>query len=289
MQTRRWKWSALGAVLLGIGAASAPPAEAEDAADDFRQNCFSCHTIGGGSLTGPDLKDLLKRRDKDWASRFILGPKKMIDGGDPDAVRLRDEFRGVVMPDIAGMTPARAEALIQFITEESKQEKSRFRGLSLIDRPLLPSDVAAGRALFAGGTRLRNGAPSCISCHSVGGLGGLFNGGGLGPDLTEAGSRLGGEKALAAWLMSPLTPVMKPVFQKRPLHETEILPLVAFLQQAAREERPTGPQTRLPFLVAGVGGGLLLLIVFDSAWNGRLRSVRRRMVARSRLQRGRDE
>ncbi|MBI4375289.1 MAG: cytochrome c [Elusimicrobia bacterium] len=277
---------AKAAVLVWIGGATA---YADEVGDDFRQNCFSCHTIGGGRLTGPDLKDVLKRRDKEWILRFIQGPRKMMDAADAEAVKLRDEFRGVVMPDIAGMTAARAEALLRLISEESKLEKSRFRGLSLIDRPLLPSDAAAGRELFIGVRRLRNGAPSCLSCHTIGGLGGAFGGGALGPDLTQASSRLGGAKALAAWLVSPLTPIMKPVFQKHPVHESEILPLVAFLQAASESERPTGPQSRLPFLIAGVGGGVFLLLAFDSAWRGRLRSVRRRMVARSRLQEGRDE
>lgn len=286
MGTWLGKWLAAAAIL---GWIAAVPASAAEIGDDFRQNCFSCHTIGGGRLTGPDLRDLLKRREKDWVLRFVQGPRKMMDAGDAEAVKLRDEFRGVVMPDIAGMTPARAEALLQLITEESKLEKSRFRGLSLIDRPLLPSDAAAGRELFTGAKKLQNGAPSCISCHTVGGLGGAFGGGALGPDLTQASSRLGGAKALASWLVAPLTPIMKPVFQKHPVHESEILPLVAYLQQASESERPTGPQSRLPFLIAGIGGGVFFMIAFDSAWKGRLRSVRRRMVARSRLQEGRDE
>ncbi|MBI4347739.1 MAG: cytochrome c [Elusimicrobia bacterium] len=284
-------------VRLGLAAAACalaglvepPSGRAQEAVDDFRQNCFSCHTIGGGALTGPDLKDVSKRRTQDWATRFLLGPRRMIESGDSDAVKLRDEFRGVVMPDIAGMTPARAEALLRLIDAESKVEKSKFRGLSLIDRPLLPADAAAGRELFLGRVRLRNGAPSCISCHSVGGEGRVFGGGALGPDLTEASARLGGAKALAAWLMSPLTPLMKPVFQRQPLHESEILPLVAFLQQAAETQRPAGPQSRLPFLIAGIGGGVFFLVAFDSVWKGRLRSVRRRMVDQSRLPEGRDE
>lgn len=278
------------ALILAMTALWAAPAAADDAVlNDFRQNCFSCHTVGGGRLTGPDLKDVSKRRSRVWLLNFVQGPKKMIDSGDADAVRLRDEFRGVVMPDISGMTQARAEALLALVDAESKLEKSKFRGLSLIDRPLTAADVAAGRALFSGTERLKNGAPACFSCHSIGGLGGPFGGGALGPDLTEAISRLGGDKALAAWLVAPVTPVMRPVFQRQPLHESEILPLVAYLKDAVQTQRPTGAQSRLPFLITGIGGGILLLIGFDSVWKGRFRSVRRRMVARSRESGGRDE
>lgn len=274
------------AAAAAAAAALAGPAAADDeAVADFRQNCFSCHTIGGGRLTGPDLKDVAKRRSRDWALKFIQGPRKVIEAGDAEAVKLRDEFRGVVMPDIPGMTQARAEALLALIEAESKLEKSRFKGLSLIDRPLTAADAAGGRALFTGERGLKNGAPPCFSCHTIGGFGGPFGGGALGPDLTEAVSRLGGDKALAAWLMAPVTPVMRPVFQRRPLDEAEILPLTAYLKQAGERERPVGRQSRLPFLIAGIGGGIFLLVGFDSAWQGRLRSVRRRMIERSRRER----
>lgn len=268
----------LAAASAGARAAVGP---STDVADDFRQNCFSCHTIGGGRLTGPDLKDIAKRRDADWLVRWILSPKKVIDAGDAEAIRLRDEYRGVVMPDISAMTAARAEKLLRLIAEESAKDKSPFKGLSLIDRPLLPSDAVAGRALFTGNVRLKNGAPPCLSCHSIGGLGNTFGGGGLGPDLTEAVSRLGGDKALAAWLVAPASPVMRPIFQKRPIDAGEILPLTAYLKSVVAKERPAGAEARLPFLIVGIMGAAGLLFALDAAWGGRLRSVRRALVAQN--------
>ncbi|MEK7746263.1 MAG: hypothetical protein AAB576_06315, partial [Elusimicrobiota bacterium] len=110
-----------------------------------------------------------------------------------------------------------------------------------------------------------------------------------GPDRTDAISRLGGDKALAAWVAAPVTPTMKPLFQSRPIHETEILPLTAYLKDAGEKYRPAGAQNRLLFLITGVAGALFLLLVFDSAWSHRLRSVRRRMVARAREPEERDE
>ena len=34
------------------------PAAAQDRVDDFKTHCVSCHTIGGGRLVGPDLRDV---------------------------------------------------------------------------------------------------------------------------------------------------------------------------------------------------------------------------------------
>src|SRR5262249_2147663 len=39
-------------------------AMAQEAADFFRQNCVSCHTVGGGRLTGPDLKNVTQRKER---------------------------------------------------------------------------------------------------------------------------------------------------------------------------------------------------------------------------------
>lgn len=254
---------------------------------DFAQNCANCHTIGGGRLTGPDLKDVSKRRSKDWILKFVVDPKKMLEGGDPAVVELFKGYNNVLMPTVAGMTAARAEQLLSLIDEESRLGKSRFAGSQLINRPLLPSDVLDGQALFLGRTALKNGGPACVSCHSVGGMSGL-GGGFLGPDMTGVFSRLGGEKALASWLVSPVSPTMKPVYAARALDPQDILPLVAFLKDAAQRGRPADSIARLAFLIIGLLGAAAMFVVFDSIWGGRLRSVRRSLVNKTDLSEDRD-
>ena len=267
---------AAGFILLAATLAFAGRAAALDP-QDFAQNCANCHTIGGGRLTGPDLKDVSKRRGKEWLLKFVVDPKKMLEGGDPAVVELYKSYNNVLMPTVAGMTAARAEQLLLLIDEESRLEKSRFAGSQLINRPLLPSDVVDGQALFKGHKPLKNGGPSCASCHSVGGMSG-FGGGFLGPDLTGAFARVGGEKALAAWLVSPGSPMMKPVYASRPLDPQDILPLVAFLKDAAQRGRPADSIARLAFLIVGLLGAAAMFVVFDWIWGGRLRSVRRSLV-----------
>jgi len=34
----------------------------EDSPEYFRKNCMNCHTIGGGRLTGPDLKNVSQQK-----------------------------------------------------------------------------------------------------------------------------------------------------------------------------------------------------------------------------------
>ena len=85
------------------------PALGQDTPDYFRQNCISCHTIGGGRLTGPDLKDVTKRQNREWLTKFLLNPRAVIDSGDPYAKKIFEEARNVPMPTPPGITPERAD------------------------------------------------------------------------------------------------------------------------------------------------------------------------------------
>jgi mono/diheme cytochrome c family protein len=254
------------------------PAHAQDAAADFKTNCTSCHTIGGGVLTGPDLKDVTARQDRAWLRTFIRDPKASIDSGDPRAQQLLKDARGVVMPTLANMTDARISALLDLIEAESKLPKSQFAGTQVSDRPFTPADIERGRALFTGRTRLAAGGPACISCHALGSLGGL-GGGRLGPDLTKAFERLGGRKGLSVWLSSPATPTMQSVFAKRALDADEILSLVSLFDLDARTQTEAASTTST-FLPLGLAGALGLLFGLNRLWGGRLRSVRRELLVR---------
>ena len=123
----------------------------------------------------------------------------------------------------------------------------------------------------------KNGGPSCISCHSVNGLGG-FGGGSLAPELTTVFERYEGRKTLSTWLSAPATPTMNAVFKSQPLDPEEIIAIAAFFQytlQRAPEDASTG---RLNFILLGLGGMIVLLAVFDAVWHKRFRAVRRPLV-----------
>jgi cytochrome c551/c552 len=141
----------------------------QDAATFFKQNCTSCHTVGGGRLTGPDLKDVATRKDRTWLVQFLQSPKAMIDSGDPYATKLQQEARGVVMPNIAGMSPPQAQALLDMITAESKLPHSQFAGMQISDRPLT-APISHGFMSGCRGARdwrhgcRRQRAPPCHRC-----------------------------------------------------------------------------------------------------------------------------
>jgi mono/diheme cytochrome c family protein len=249
-------------------------------ADYYKQNCASCHTIGGGRLTGPDLKNVSERQARDWLVTWMLDPEGILKSGDPYAAKLQKEARGAVMTRSPGITRPLAIALLDLIDEESKLEKSQFAGTQISDRPLLPEDIDEGRALFLGATKLKNGGPSCIGCHTVNSMSGL-GGGRLGLNLTRAYARLEGRKGLSAWLVSPPSLMMNPIFKEYPIDEEEVLPLVAFLKDETEKDEPENSTAMINFLLYGIGGAAVLLVLFDLIWNRRFRAVRQPMVNES--------
>jgi mono/diheme cytochrome c family protein len=267
--------------LLAPTALHAQDAPSEETFLFFRQNCMSCHTIGGGRLTGPDLKGATERQSEEWLVDFMLDPKGVIDSGDAYAAELLREARGVYMTQVPGMDRRMAEKLIALIVAESAKERSEFAGLQISDRPLTDADVELGRRLFVGAADYLNGAPNCIGCHTVAGIGGL-GGGRLGPDLTDAYDRLEGRKALSAWLGAPPSLVMQPVFKDHPLDGEEVLALVAYLKHVAESEEEAESPSPLQFLLAGFGGTAFLLLLFDFLWRKRYRATRRPLVHKRR-------
>jgi cytochrome c2 len=262
------------AILAAIMATAAAPAAAVLPADDFKQNCASCHTVGGGRLVGPDLRNVSARRERAWLEKFVLDPQAVISSGDLYAVKLLEEARGVVMPQVAGMTAARAQALLDYIDVESGKEPSASAGAPMT---LRPEDAERGRRLFLGFEKLSAGGPPCVTCHAVARLP-LPGGGTLGPDLTGVFSRLGAERGLAAWLTAPASPTMQPVYLDKALAPDEITSLVAFFRDTAMGGGAQDASPALAFLIAGCIGGGAGLVLLDFIWRNRFTSVRAPLV-----------
>jgi cytochrome c2 len=252
---------------------------AQEAAKTFKNSCSSCHTIGGGNLAGPDLKGVTQRKDRDWLKRFIVNPKKMIDGNDPVAVKLRQQFTSD-MPTL-GIIDQKADDLLDLIEAESKLPVSQFKGIAVSDRPLTTDDVERGREIFLGAQPLAKGGAACVSCHSVAGLPAL-GGGQLGPDLTHIYGKMQTRKNFVGWLSAPATPTMLPAYKNHPLEADEMLGLVAYFEavgKAGDQQAAADPSaSALTFVLLGLAGAVVGLVTCDYAWRRRFRNVRRSLV-----------
>ena len=286
-QSRQWQASFRLAV---ASLAFLVPAVAwsQDTPDYFRQNCMNCHTIGGGRLTGPDLKNVSARQDREWLIAFMMNPKAIIDSGDPYAQKILEQSRNVPMPALPGMTRERCENLLDLIDAESKLEESQFKGLQISNKPFTDADRALGRNIFLGRHRLEKGGAACISCHSMHDTP-LLGGGALArdrrvSDLTNVYERLDGRKSLSAWLAAPGTETMQPIFKNHPMTGDEIHALVAYFEASAGASPAQPASSRVAFLLMGLLGAAALVFGFDAIWKRRFHSVRQPLVDATSLQ-----
>ncbi len=230
----------------------------------FEEKCIACHTIGAGTLVGPDLEGVTERRDRDWLFEWIQKPDEMLARGDPIAAQLLQEFNNVPMPN-QGLSGSQAEELLAFLENP---------GGVISQQTIVPKgDPDVGEAIFLGTSSLQNGAPSCISCHNAVGVGAL-DGGTLGPDLTNVFGRYG-EIGLAASLESLPFPTMQGVFTDKPLTEDEVADLYAFFIQ--RDQDQAQPVS-FNFVLIGLVGFIILILIGQLVWRKRLTQVRKPML-----------
>jgi protein SCO1 len=89
----------------------------------FLKACSTCHTIGHGTLVGPDLKNVAARRDRDWLTRFMMAPGRMRAQKDPLTMELMEKFKGVRMPDL-GLQETDVSDLLTYIGAQSGKQDS---------------------------------------------------------------------------------------------------------------------------------------------------------------------
>ncbi|NJM35334.1 MAG: c-type cytochrome [Rhodomicrobium sp.] len=98
----------------------------------FTKACSTCHSIGGGDLIGPDLKDVAKRRDRDWLTRFMMAPDKMRAEKDPLTMKLARKYGGVIMPNL-GLEQNDIADLLDYIERRSRAADTSARNDAVAD------------------------------------------------------------------------------------------------------------------------------------------------------------
>jgi mono/diheme cytochrome c family protein len=264
----------LAALLASTWAGSASAATGEE---NFTKVCGACHTVGGGKLVGPDLKDVTKRRTDEWLLKFLKSPKAMIDSGDATAVGLFKEFN-LVMPDPTYSEPELKD-ILAFITTKSGGAPAPVPAAEPVHEAT-PGEIATGQALFQGLIRLKNDGPSCNSCHHVKNDE-VIGGGVLAKELTQAFTRLG-DKGIHNVLGTLPFPVMEQAYKNHPLTPDEVTALIGFLQDADHKQQFQQPRDFGFRLVgSGIAGLVPLFGIYSFVWRRRkVRPVNERVFDR---------
>lgn len=87
--------------------------------ESFKQVCSACHTIGGGKLVGPDLKNATQRHTEEWLISFIKSSQTVVKSGDKYADSIFNAFNKVVMPDQATLDDSKIKDILAYISDKS--------------------------------------------------------------------------------------------------------------------------------------------------------------------------
>ncbi len=241
----------------------------------FKMLCVACHTIGGGRLVGPDLKDVHERREQEWLISFIKSSQTLIKNGDPQAVQLFEEYGKMPMPDHT-LSDNKIKDIISYIEQtcnpadlnssEKDGEISYMKEEEI--RVVKEEDIVMGSQLFEGSIKFAHNGPSCISCHNVNNNM-SYGGGSLAKDLTSAISRLT-SNGVSAIINNPPFPAMKASYASKPLLEEEVFALGAFLDNCDKE---VIIQSDLKYDIRMLGTGIIglgvTLILYGIIWSNR--------------------
>lgn len=272
------------ALLAGLLASAAAPARAAPAGQGgtegqaiFQSRCTACHTIGQGTLVGPDLKDIGARREAGWLRSFISEPDALFAANDPTAQQLLQEFNDIKMP-APGLSDAELDAVIAYLSGPDAASGSGTAPAA--QEAAQAGDPSAGQLFFTGEMALGNGGQACIACHSVRGAGGL--GGALGPDLTHVVQRYG-ETGLTAALANIAFPTMVGPFANRSLSPWERASLIAYLKRADQQQPAALVQAGAItastgwFVGIGLAGAIALSAILLAFWRPQRQSISSRL------------
>lgn len=234
---------ALLAGLLLPAPASAQEADGEAA---YGKACASCHQAGGTGVPGafPPLAGNENAADPSYVIDVIRNGKQ-------GEITVNGEIYNGVMPPVTGLSDAEIEAVAAYVAGLATGGGQPSTPTTAPAGPVA-GDAARGEDLFLGREPLVAGGGACAGCHAAGPYGGAS----LGPDLTGAFSRLGGQAGLSGWLAAPPSLTMQPAFARHPLDQTEIADLIAFLGTVDGAVPDRGPDV---MLWGGLGGLVALL------------------------------
>ncbi|WP_298432131.1 c-type cytochrome [Geobacter sp.] len=215
----------------------APHAYGDAGKDLFDKQCSGCHTIGGGDAGGPDLKGITGKRPEEWLVKVIVEPDKLTAARDPVQLELVKKH-GYEMPNL-GISRDDALQIIAYLKGAggggaAAGGQPAAEAAKPVETVVTPELAARGRALFTGARPFAKGGAPCAACHPFRAPG--VSGGNMATDLSDLYEGMG-EQGLRGVLKSLKFPVMKQVYENRPLTEEEITAIVAFLKDAAAQKR----------------------------------------------------
>jgi cytochrome c551/c552 len=85
----------------------------------FKQKCTSCHALNA-KVVGPALKGVTERHSEEWLIKWTKNSQALIASGDPEAVKIFNEYKPAVMTPFPELTDEQVKSIFAYIKEGDK-------------------------------------------------------------------------------------------------------------------------------------------------------------------------
>jgi nitrite reductase (NO-forming)/hydroxylamine reductase len=181
----------------------------------FDTQCMACHSIGEGDRAGPDLKDLSKRRQKDWIVKWMKDPVGMAKD-DPVGKELLAKYK-TQMPALP-LTDAQLDQVLAYVDAASAGGGAQAGGEPA--KELGGPDFERAKSIYF---------QRCSGCH------GTLRAGATGPNIQPERTKKLGTTAIKAALMNGLPGGMPPWGKIGVLNEEEMTLMANYVQMKPPE------------------------------------------------------
>ena len=115
------------AVLLAFSTSIFAQGDAAAGKSLFNSNCAACHKLDK-DMTGPALRGVAERLEKDWLYDWIRNSSKMIKAGDPYAVEIFEKYNKTAMTAFPQLSDADIDNILAYTSEEKKAAPAPIPG-----------------------------------------------------------------------------------------------------------------------------------------------------------------
>ncbi|HBK82527.1 MAG TPA: cytochrome C [Flavobacterium sp.] len=99
-----------------VAAAPTTSGDAVKGKELFNANCAACHKLDA-KATGPALRGVANKYSKEWLYKWIRNSADLIKSGDPDAIKIYEEFNKVPMSAFPQLSDADIDNIIAYTSE----------------------------------------------------------------------------------------------------------------------------------------------------------------------------
>src|SRR5690554_1044685 len=97
----------------------------------FNAHCAACHHLDKG-MTGPALRGMTERLDRDWLHKWIRNSAEMVKSGDAYAVKIFEQYNGSPMTAFPQLSDADLDNILAY-TAAPKPEAPVVEGAPAIN------------------------------------------------------------------------------------------------------------------------------------------------------------